>query len=200
LKQVDSEAAAAIQPELGAGEVVVWAGRPSLQRIFHKQDVFLIPFSLIWGIFAIVWEAEVAGFWGEHSGSGAPLAFVLWGIPFVLIGQYLIWGRFLNAAWKKKRTFYAVTNQRVLAVQNGWSRITASAYLDTLPALVKETSFGKTGSLRFAAGESSWLSLFGWKIWDNMSIGANPEFLDLEDVHGVYQIISELRSNISWRN
>lgn len=200
MKQIDSEAASAIQPELGSGEVVVWAGRPSLQRIFHKQDVFLIPFSLIWGGFAILWEAEVAGFWGQHGSQGMPLAFVLWGIPFVIISQYLIWGRFLYASWKKKRTFYAITNRRVLVVQNGWSRITASAYLDTLPALVKETAAGKTGSLRFAASESSWLSLFGWKIWDNMSIGTNPEFLDLEDVHTVYNIVSELRGNIPWRS
>jgi hypothetical protein len=155
---------------------------------------------LIWGAFAILWEVQVAGFWSQHGSQEVPIAFVLWGIPFVLISQYLIWGRFVYATWKKKRTFYAVTNRRVMVVQNGWSRITASAYLDTLPALMKETSSGKSGSLRFATAESSWLSLFAWKIWDNMSIGANPEFLDLEDVHAVYNIVSELRGNIPWRS
>jgi hypothetical protein len=39
---------------------------------------------------------------------------VLWGVPFVVIGQYMIWGRFLYDAWLKPRTYYGITNRRVL--------------------------------------------------------------------------------------
>ena len=60
------------------------------------------------------------------------------GIPFVLVGQYMIGGRFLYSAWKRKRTHYAVTSRRVLVVQDGWKRQMASAYIDTLPTLIKE--------------------------------------------------------------
>ena len=118
----------ALQPEIVSGESILWTGQPNPGVIFHKEDVFLIPFSLLWGGFAIFWEAGVAGYWGSGARSGAPWAFgMIWGIPFVLIGQYLIWGRFFYAAWKKKRTHYGVTNRRVLVVQNGWKRQMASA-------------------------------------------------------------------------
>ncbi len=58
----------------------------------------------------------------------------VWGTrPFVLIGQYMIWGRFVYARWKKRRTFYALTNRRALIVVNGWrGRTTSSAYFDGL--------------------------------------------------------------------
>src|ERR1700676_1199303 len=100
--KIDQASYQAIQPELTSGETTLWAGQPNTSVIFHKEDVFLIPFSLLWGGFAIFWESGVSGFWGSKGGASAPFFFLLWGIPFVVIGQYLIWGRFLYVAWLKK--------------------------------------------------------------------------------------------------
>ena len=119
----------AIQPELLSGERVLWAGQPNTTTIFHKEDGFLVPFSLLWGGFAIFWEATAAGFLGNRP-HPKPISYfaLLWGVPFVLIGQYLIWGRFFYAAWKKKRTHYAVTDRRVIVVQQAGNRQMSSAY------------------------------------------------------------------------
>jgi hypothetical protein len=51
----------AVQPELLSGESIVWAGQPNTRVIFHKQDLYMVPFSLLWGGFAIFWEAGVSG-------------------------------------------------------------------------------------------------------------------------------------------
>src|SRR5262249_44893360 len=135
MPQINPDSFGVIQPEITSDEKILWAGQPNTRVIFHKEDLYLIPFSLFWGGFAIFWEAGVAGYWGSGTRSGNPWAFgMVWGIPFVIIGQYLIWGRFFYAAWKKKRTHYAVTNRRVIVVQNGWKRLMASAYIDTLPS------------------------------------------------------------------
>lgn len=200
------EALDAIQPDLTSGESVLWAGKPNTSGIFHREDIFLVPFSLLWGGFAIFWEAGVLGYWGKASRSGEAWWFgALWGIPFVVIGQYLIWGRFFYAAWKKTRTFYAVTNRRVLVVQNAWRRLMASAYLDTLPTLIKEGDSNGIGTLRFAPAEPMWSGRRGnWGAWDGMTVGDIPVFRDIEDVGSVYRLVSDLRektraSNPSFR-
>jgi hypothetical protein len=92
--QIDPSSAAAIQSELLSGESFVWAGQPKSSVIFHKEDAYLIPFSFLWGGFAIFWEGSVAGFWGTRDNHHQWTFGILWGIPFVLLGQYFIWGRF----------------------------------------------------------------------------------------------------------
>lgn len=64
---------------LGSNERVLWVGNPTRQLVvFRGSDVFVIPFTLIWGGFALIWNLDV---WV----SGAPLLFRLWGLPFLLI-------------------------------------------------------------------------------------------------------------------
>src|SRR5208283_4403082 len=109
------------------------AGMPNPRVVFHSDDWFAIPFSLLWGGFAIFWEASVLGFWNFSARSGLhPVSYfmALWGVPFVVIGQYMIWGRFLVDAWLKRRTYYAVTNRRVLILQEGWKRGTRFSFLE----------------------------------------------------------------------
>lgn len=111
----DAEAQARLQPELGAGETLLWVGRPPPGVLFEKSDWSTIPFSIFWAGFSFFWEASVLR-------SGAPLGMALFGIPFVLIGIYLTVGRFFHDAWKRKRTVYGVTNERVLIAEQGGTR------------------------------------------------------------------------------
>jgi hypothetical protein len=190
----NQDAMAAIQPELTSGESIVWSGRPNVSVVFHKDDFLLIPFSLLWGGFAIFWEAGVAGLWTFNGHRGTSWSFgMIWGIPFVLIGQYLIWGRFLYAAWLKARTYYAVTTRRVMVVQEGWKRQTASAFIDSLPTLIKEGSSRGVGSLRFAPSQPMMSGKTGWGAWNGMRVGDLPMFMDIEDVDSVYRLVSDLR-------
>ena len=87
-----------LQNELNGDESLLWAGKPNTSVIFHPSDWYMIPFSLLWGGFAIFWEGGVTGIFGLGNGNPSPSFFMLWGIPFVIIGQYLIWGRFFYTA------------------------------------------------------------------------------------------------------
>src|SRR5437773_12130060 len=87
---------------------------------------------------------------------------------------------------EKEATHYAVTNRRVMAVQNGRTRQMASAYIDALPTLIKESTSNGIGTLRFAQPDSVWSRSRSWGVWDAMSIGSTPTFVDIDDADSVY--------------
>lgn len=192
---IDSRAAMKVQPEMISGESVYWAGMPNPKVIFHSDDWALVPFSLLWGGFAIFWESGALGYWGTTSRGGTPSWFmVLWGIPFIVVGQYMIWGRFLNDAWLKKRTYYAVTNRRVLILQEGWKRKTSWMYLEAIPTIEREGI--ATGTLWFGQKYPVIVGRGSKRKSRSMSrfaVGDVPLFADIDDVDGVQRLVQELR-------
>jgi hypothetical protein len=203
MPQIDQDAYTAIQPELLSGESIVWAGQPTTKIVFHASDALMIPFSLLWGGFAIFWEAMAFGV-GKHARGIPDVFFVLWGIPFVLMGQYMIWGRFVYAAWLKKRTYYAVTDRRALGVQRGFTRKTWACDIRTVPAIEKELRADGFGSLRFGMGTDTAGSWQGFGIgtrsrqspWNSVSFGATNAFVDIEDADSVYRQINDLKARL----
>jgi len=85
----------------------------------------MIPFSILWCGFAIFWEIGAVA-------SKAPFFFRLWGIPFVLVGLYFVFGRFFVDAKTRARTFYGVTTERIIIVRGSSSKETKSLPLRTL--------------------------------------------------------------------
>jgi hypothetical protein len=78
----------AMQSQLMSGEQILWEGKPYTGLILRPIEFFLIPFSLFWGGFAFFWNIEAA------QGS-ADLGFQLFGLPFLAMGLYITFGRFL---------------------------------------------------------------------------------------------------------
>ena len=98
---------AALQRQLAAGEQILWQGKPRQGLMLRSADAYLVPFSLLWCGFVIFWEWNVIRL-------GAPLLFKLWGIPFVLVGLYLVAGRFFTDARRRAHTHYVLTTERLL--------------------------------------------------------------------------------------
>lgn len=96
-----------LRPLLRQGEQLLWVGQPDPRKRFTPADLFLVPFSLMWGGFAVFWEMMAIT-------SGAPPFFGLWGIPFVLIGLYFIAGRFIYKRHRKLKTVYGLTDARAI--------------------------------------------------------------------------------------
>jgi hypothetical protein len=194
---IDPQAATKLQSELSSGERLQWAAMPNPGILFHSDDWYQIPFSLLWGGFAIFWEAGVLGFW-ETGAKSHPLSWfmALWGIPFILAGQYFISGRFAVDALLKRRTYYAVTDRRVLILQEGWKRKTQFAYLDSIPEISREGD--AVGTLWLGAK----LPAFGGRGtktrgWSRFSIADSaPVLADIDDVDSVYHLILDLREKI----
>jgi hypothetical protein len=174
------------------GETLLWSDRPDPRRWFAPNDAWLIPISLLLGGFAIFLEAgDLAHF--ARSGFSGVDAFALWGIPFVVVGQYLIWGRFLYKRWDRQRIVYAVTSRRLLTVRGSNFR---SLFLDRLPAINQSTRPDGSGTLDFS---STSFSAGMWANtgldWFNLRAGV-PAFYDIDDVRNVYRLIAEARSGL----
>ncbi len=83
-----------IESELSSSEKLLWSGQPRQGVVFRSNDIFMIPFSLMWGGFAIFWELMVLTMIPKDGGI-ISIIFPLWGIPFVIIGLYIMFGRFI---------------------------------------------------------------------------------------------------------
>ncbi len=90
-------------------EHLCWAGTSDPAKLFAGQDVFLVPFSVLWCGFAVYWEVTAAT-------SGAPTFFLVFGGVFVLLGLFFVFGRFLLKGHRKRTTVYAVTSRRALVI------------------------------------------------------------------------------------
>ena len=107
------------QQDLVHDEKILWSGQPEPSVDFIRADIFLIPFSLLWGGFAFFWFGAVIfsglGGAGNTTSAAAALMFYLVGMVFSIMGLYFIFGRFIYKRWKKRRTYYALTDRRAFS-------------------------------------------------------------------------------------
>lgn len=88
-------------------EYILWQGSPAKGNIFTKRDLIMVPFSIMWLSFAVFWELSAIK--TTHS----PFL-MLWGLPFILVGLYMLFGRFIQTAYLRNKTFYVITNKKII--------------------------------------------------------------------------------------
>ena len=166
-------------------EKVIWWGQPVQGIRLTPRDGLLIPFSLLWGGFAIFWETTVLR-------SGAPFPFALFGVPFVLIGLFLIVGRFLFDSWLRQRMMYALTDRRVLITRSApWPRFTA-VNLDMLPEASLDEEGNGRGTIRFGVPASMFpfSGRAGFGPW-TPALDPAPQFIGIEEAQHVFAAIQD---------
>lgn len=176
-----------IQKELEPRERLLWAGQPDQGVKLRGADVFMIPFSFLWGGFAIFWEYSVID-------NGASLFFMLWGVPFVLVGLYIMFGRFYVEAKQRGKTFYGVTNERIIIVSGLFRKNIKSLNLRTLTDISLYESSNGSGSISFG-NSSPFASMFGGLYWPGMGQYLGPRLDLISNAKEVYQHIREAQKN-----
>ena len=168
---------------MDSGESLIWSGTPRQGLLLRPGDVFMIPFSLLWGGFAIFWELEVLQ-------SNAPRFFALWGVPFVLLGLYLIVGRFFVDARIRAKTFYGLTDHRAIIISGLFSRTKTSLPLRTLTDISLQERSDGSGTIRLGRPQpySAWSS--GVR-WPGMSQYSTPTFEMIPDAKRVHDQLLE---------
>ena len=165
------------------GEKLLWTGRPGGGLMLTRMDFLLIPFSLFWGGFAIFWEYEVLT---KPGGSGTGFL-ALWGIPFIVMGLYIMIGRFLVDAYVRNKTFYALTERRLLILREGMFGGIQAFQLNQLPA----ASFNgpTSGKATLDMSESSFNSR-SFAVW-TPSLAKGARLLKIDNAWQVFTLLQQ---------
>ena len=74
-------------------ERILWSRRPDPSMHFTLMDLFLVPFSMLWGGFAIYFQ--LSEFIFDTGQEDIDIEFALFGGLISLVGLYLIFGRYI---------------------------------------------------------------------------------------------------------
>jgi hypothetical protein len=193
-----------IGQELEAGESLLWSGQPRKGIVFRGSDVFMIPFSLIWGGFAIT---VLVSMFSRAGASGLGFIGFLVAIPFLLVALYIVFGRFIVDAIQRDHTCYGVTNHRVIIVSGLVDRqpapdvamVTALVALFS-PRMVKSLDLrtmsdisvterlGGSGTITF--GPPNPYQYLSGTWWPGTHV-FTPSFDLIEQVKSVYRVIRD---------
>ncbi len=160
--------------DVGETADLVWTGRPGGGIRFRRSDLFAVPFSLMWGGFAIFWESLAIR-------SGGPSFMGLFGAPFVLVGLYLIFGRFFWESYVRSRTWYALTDDSAIICRKSWGGGLQRVYLPSIPNLQLTARDDGSGTILFGNED-----VYG--PWRNRGTPSTPAFEFIPDVRKVYDL------------
>ena len=181
-----------IQKELDSDERLLWAGMPKQGTIFKGTDVFMIPFSLLWGGFAIFWEYMALTMVpkAQNAPDGFALLFPLFGIPFVVIGLYMIFGRFIYDSKKRVKTFYGLTDQRAIIISGVFSKNVKSLNLKSMSDVSMSEKANGCGTIIFGQ-ENQMMNMFMGGGFPGMGGSNTPKFELIENAKQVYNQLRE---------
>jgi hypothetical protein len=136
------QATGELQALIGPGEHVLWAGRPAQGVRLHSVDWLFVPFAVIWFALVVTWEIAVIV-------TGAPGYFVLIGIPLLLIGIFIVGGRFFWDAKVRAGQTYSLTDRRAIIGNSFPSNWVKSYDLTKLSEIIVAGQPGGAGTVIF---------------------------------------------------
>jgi hypothetical protein len=184
-----SDAYTVFQPELLRDEEILWTGQPKV-KVFALADILLIPFSFLWCVIVFVFAAA-AFFSGE-------VIVILFAAVFLILGLFVLIGRFIWKIKRRRNTFYAVTNKRVLVFTDVWTKDVQAVFIESIPVINRLIRSNGSGTIKF--GNMSFLGSL------NESTGMDfllppygrevPVFYDIKDARKVYDTVTVLRDRL----
>lgn len=181
-----------IQPYLTLQERLLWIDKPQPGMQFAKADWFLIPFDVFFTCFAFFWMAMAATITEE---GGFPF-FTLLGIPFVMMGLYMLFGWHFLDFIKRSKTVYAITSERTL-ILNQRSGLVHAYPLDQLKNITFTQQADDSGNLFLGSIDPHYQMLQGTS-WPGVKL--SPTFQKIAGIQHVYTVLKEAKSNLKHEN
>jgi len=177
---VTSSTQTLLQNEMLKDEKILWSGQP-------KQGFSLTGGDILASLIGLIFFLGIGSFMEYTAIQSFDMFLMIFSLPFILVGLYLIFGSIIYKNYQKKRTYYAVTNQRVIILINSFNKKVESKLMSQIPVLNKTIKKDGSGTIQF--DNTGYKSIGG----DSYRIEA-PSFNNIKDVDTVYRMISDLRS------
>ncbi len=123
---------------------------------------------------------------------GETIFSMLCGIPFVLFGLYLIFGRFIVDARQRKSTYYAITSERIIITSGFFRRSVKSLNIETLSDVSMSENADGSGMITLGPIHPSYSAVAGTS-WPGIELCCPPSMDLADDVRYVYEKIREAR-------
>jgi hypothetical protein len=173
-----------LQDYLDANEKLIWTGQPKKGILFRTSDLFLIPFSLLWCGFAIFWFTTALK-------TGAPFIFAMFGLPFIVIGLILVFGRFFIDAKQRENTLYGLTNDRIIIKSGVFKKSIQSLNIRTISEIEYSEKSDGSGTINFGPRNPMMMRNSGMGWWPGNK--TQPSLEMIQDVRKVYNKIIEIQ-------
>ncbi|WP_284177712.1 hypothetical protein [Rhabdaerophilum sp. SD176] len=142
-----------------AGEPILWAGQPAPGLAFWRAALLWL-FAVPWTAFSLAWEGiALAAFFSAEPGQrpegvGAVLIWIfpLFGLPFVLIGLWMLAKPFLEAR-KARRTVHVLTEKRLITAELGEAISLTSLPPSRIVEITRRAGPAGTGTLSLSLGQ-----------------------------------------------
>ncbi len=172
-----------LREHLDRDESLLWTGKPKAGIVFRSEDIFLIPFSIVWCGFAISWLVIAAQ---------ADVFFALFGVPFVIVGLIFACGRFIIDPKHRENTTYGITENRILIKSGVFSINIKSLNIRTLSDIELSEKPNGTGTISIGPKNPFmfWGSGISW--WPGMKM--NPQLQLIPNARKVYNKIIEIQN------
>jgi hypothetical protein len=187
---IDIDIQQELQYELIDDEKLVWTGRPGTGIIFRKIDLFFIPISILWFGMMLVGLIGAATAPSDNSTLSWPI--YLFFIPFLFVGCYITFGRFLVDKRRRANTVYGITNDRIIIRSGVFSKKINSFNIKTLSNLSVDEKSDGTGNIMFGQNNLMF-GMMGGMMMQGMGTRFVPSFEQIGDVRNVYSIILKLQ-------
>ncbi|MBL8570431.1 MAG: hypothetical protein JNK84_15280 [Phreatobacter sp.] len=169
-----------------AGDPPRWTGQSSSRAAFLRSLPIWL-FAIPWTAFSLFWEVialgGLFGFGGTRGGAGSWMAglFVLFGLPFVVVGIGMMGAPFWMAR-RTRRSAWVVTARRVASVMLTRQGVTVRTILArNLLAIERTENADGSGSLKLQFGEA--------RDSDGDKVERSETIEGVQDVRRVEQLI-----------
>ncbi|MBR2024982.1 MAG: DUF308 domain-containing protein [Clostridia bacterium] len=170
-----------IKQYLDVNEDILWCDKPFKKITFSSGDVFTTLFGVVWLSFSLFWVASA--FFATKGAAGFAKVFPLFGIPFVLIGLYLLFFRHIVSYIRRKNMIYTLTSKRVMIVHTGKRQYVQEYRYEDISNIQIKCDDNDVGSIFFFSGEI--------RYNNGKSYSSTSGIFGIKNTKKVYKILSQ---------